>query len=68
MGRCDWLPQGLLSDVDDRKILFNIGGLIFEIPSSVLNRDKSSLLSQLTSNDPPISPDQEGIFYFDRDW
>lgn len=54
----------------DPHVLINIGGLMFEIPKSTLNKDPKSLLAQLTSpHDCPILPDKNGgFFYFDRDW
>lgn len=64
--RSDWLPQPLGAEA--RKVLLNIGGLMFEVPTSVLNRDSGSFLAQLTSDDPPVAPDNDGVFYFDRDW
>jgi BTB/POZ domain len=41
---------------------------MFEAPAWVLQRDAGSLLAQLCAPQPPITPDPEGFFYFDRDW
>jgi hypothetical protein len=41
---------------------------MFEAPIYVLQRDPKSLLAQLCGNDPPVMPDKDGFFYFDRDW
>lgn len=50
-------------------VLINIGGLMFEAPTTVLMRDPGSLLAQLCGASPPIQPDPDGhFFYFDRDW
>lgn len=69
MQRQDFLPKGLPDLIQDRHILLNIGGLMFEAPVQVLKRDKNSLLAQLADNNPPLLPDPEGgFFYFDRDW
>lgn len=65
--RSDWLPSCLV-DIDKKKWMLNVGGLMFEVPTDVLNRDSGSLLAQLTTADPPVAPDAEGVFYFDRDW
>lgn len=48
--------------------MINVSGLMFEAPVSILKRDKNSLLAQLCSAEPPMVPDPEGFFYFDRDW
>lgn len=52
-------------------VRINIGGLVFEVSSEVLKRDRGSLLAQLcpSSSAPPlILPNSAGIYYFDRDW
>jgi BTB/POZ domain len=53
-------------------VRINIGGLMFEVSSEVLKRDRGSLLAQLcpSSSSAPllILPDSAGIYYFDRDW
>ena len=41
---------------------------MFEAPVAVLQRDPKSLLAQLCGPDPPVLPDPDGFFYFDRDW
>lgn len=41
---------------------------MFEVSDNVLLRDSSSLLAQLCGENPPIMKDQNGVFYFDRDW
>lgn len=53
-------------------VRINIGGLMFEVSSEFLRRDRGSLLAQLcpsSSSAPPlILPNSAGIYYFDRDW
>ncbi len=41
---------------------------MFEVSDDVLLRDSASLLAQLCQENPPIAKDQNGVFYFDRDW
>jgi hypothetical protein len=67
--REDFVPESIRKTFSERRILINIGGLMFEAPVSVLSRDKGSLLAQLCGPSPPLLPDPEGnFFYFDRDW
>jgi hypothetical protein len=65
--RGDWVPDVLKEPEEEHKLI-NISGLMFEAPVSVLRRDKDSLLAQLCSAEPPMLPDPDGFFYFDRDW
>jgi hypothetical protein len=65
--RGDWVPEVLKEPEEEHKLI-NISGLMFEAPVSVLRRDKDSLLAQLCSAEPPMLPDPDGFFYFDRDW
>ena len=67
MKRDDWVPDALKNS-DEKHIMMNVGGLMFEAPMSVLRRDKESLLSQICDPEPPVTPDPEGFFFFDRDW
>jgi hypothetical protein len=41
---------------------------MFESAVSILCRDKDSILADLNSEKPPVEPDEDGVFYFDRDW
>jgi hypothetical protein len=77
MRRNDYLPESIQKTLLEKKekekeekhLLLNIGGLMFEAPYSILQRDKSSLLSQLCGPEPPLMADAEGgFFFFDRDW
>ena len=86
MKRDDWIAPSIVADCkqkvvtdatpqdapacEDPHVMINIGGLMFEIPTSTLTRDPKSLLAQLTSpKDCPILPDKDGgFFYFERDW
>lgn len=67
MQRGDWVPE-IFKEPEEEHKLINISGLMFEAPVSVLRRDKDSLLAQLCSAEPPVVPDPDGFFYFDRDW
>lgn len=67
MQRADWVPEELKAPEESHRLI-NISGLMFEAPVSVLRRDKDSLLAQLCSTEPPVVPDPDGFFYFDRDW
>ena len=53
----------------NRRIRFNLAGLIFECPVSTLQRDSTSLLAQLCNKDTsPIEMSKDGDYHFDRDW
>jgi len=65
--RADWLPVHL-TDADQRMIRINVGGLMFETSETVLQRDPESLLSKLASSNPPLMPEADGSFVFNRDW
>ena len=41
---------------------------MFEVSELYMKRDPSSLLHQLCAENPPLLPDADGSFYFDRDW
>ena len=57
----DFLPES-------ENIKFNIGGQEFEAPVSVLTKDPSSILAICCRKDCPFEKDQDGSYYFDRDW
>lgn len=65
--RGDWIPKGLRQE-NDRRLKLNIGGFMFEVYTIILQREPSSLLAQLATERPPVAPDSEGVFTFDRDW
>jgi len=65
--RPDWVPPQIASP-DSRSIRINVGGLMFETSASVLMRDPDSLLAKLTSDNPPLMPEADGSFLFQRDW
>lgn len=67
MQRPDWIPSQLKLK-PEKHLRVNIAGLMFEAPISVFSRDPKSLLTQLCSASPPLTPDEDGVFYFDRDW
>lgn len=41
---------------------------MFEISEIYMQRDPTSLLHQLCEPNPPILPDVDGSYFFDRDW
>jgi hypothetical protein len=79
-----WFNDTILNNnqLTTRRILINVGGLMFETTEAVLRRDEGSpsianyfsdpcdrsLLSKLCDDPPPVEPDPEGFFVFDRDW
>jgi hypothetical protein len=38
------------------------------LSSKLLCRDRFSLLAACCSENPPVQPDADGSFFFDRDW
>lgn len=46
----------------------NVGGQIFETTAGVLTRDPYSILAACCRVNPPIKPNEDGVFFFDRDW
>lgn len=70
----DWLassiqiPHTVDSSSPPRTIRINVGGLIFETYQETLQRDRTSLLHDLCTEDPPVLADPDGCFVFNRDW
>lgn len=53
----------------DTLISINVGGQIFEASVDILTKDPYSMLAGLCRLESPIvKPDEDGIFYIDRDW
>jgi hypothetical protein len=52
----------------DTVIHLNIGGQIFETNVAVLTADPYSLLAACCRENPLFQRDEDGAFYFDRDW
>jgi hypothetical protein len=52
----------------DTEIVINVGGQIFEVDVSTLTRDPFSILAGLCRRNPVIPPDEDGVFFIDRDW
>lgn len=46
----------------------NVGGQLFEADVTTLTRDPYSVLAACCRQKPPVSPNTDGVFYFDRDW
>ncbi len=49
-------------------ICFNVGGQLFETTAGVLTRDPYSILAAVCRVEPIFHPNEDGIFFFDRDW
>lgn len=52
----------------DERVLLNVGGHVFQTTAEVLCRDRYSLLAWVCKTDSPIPKDEEGAFFFERDW
>lgn len=52
----------------DEQIILNVGGQKFKTTAGVLCRDRFSLLACICRTAPPISKDEDGSFFFERDW
>jgi BTB/POZ domain len=68
MAQCDWMGEHFKGVDRVRTIRINVGGLVFEAYETTLRKDPHSLLSQLCDQDPPVLPDPDGCFVFNRDW
>lgn len=68
MTQTDWMGAHFDGLHTVRRIRINVGGLVFETYETTLRRDPGSLLSQLCDEDPPVLPDPDGCFVFNRDW
>ena len=63
------LKQEFLFHDPDTLISINVGGQIFEASVDILTKDPYSMLAGLCRRESPIvKPDEDGIFYIDRDW
>lgn len=53
----------------DERVLLNVGGHVFPTTAEVLCRDRYSLLACVCKKtDSPIAKDEDGTFFFERDW
>lgn len=52
----------------DEEITLNVGGHRFQTTAGVLCRDRFSLLASICKTAPPFSKDEDGAFFFERDW
>lgn len=52
----------------DTQVVLNVGGQKFQTTAGVLCRDRFSLLAAICTTTPPITPDDNGDFFFERDW
>lgn len=53
---------------DETPIGFNVGGQVFETTVGVITRDPYSLLAACCRKSPPFPRNEDGCYYFDRDW
>lgn len=51
-----------------RTITIDIGGQRFVTTARTLMREPGSVLAALTRTVPPVEADEDGAFFFDRDW
>jgi hypothetical protein len=49
-------------------VILNVSGQIFTTTVSVLTTDKFSVLASLCTTEPPLQPDDDGVFFIERDW
>ena len=68
-------PRPTMNIIKETTLRINVSGLMFETPVAILRRDPDCLLAQLCNGlpgggpgEPPLLPDPEGFYYFDRDW
>ena len=68
-------PRPTTNIIKETTLRINVSGLMFETPVAILRRDPDCLLAQLCNGlpgggpgEPPLLPDPEGFYYFDRDW
>lgn len=52
----------------DEQIVLNVGGQKFQTTAGVLCRDRFSLLACICKTSSPITKDEDGAFFFERDW
>lgn len=50
------------------RVRINVGGQLFETTVSILTRDRFSLLASICSANSSIKQDEDGAYFFDRDW
>jgi hypothetical protein len=46
----------------------NVGGQLFETDVATLTKDPYSVLAAICRVKPVMSPNSDGVFFFDRDW
>ena len=57
----------LTEDEQMIRVVLNIGGRRFESTAEVLTKDRFSVLAALCTATPPVDPDTNGTYFFDRD-
>jgi len=62
------LPEFAFIEPLETKVTLNVGGQLFETTVGVLTKDPYTVLAGLCRSEPVIAPDENGVFYLDRDW
>ena len=62
-----WPAAALPEEHQMDRFKLNVGGARMEATAEVLSRDRFSILAALCSDRPPLNPDADGCFFFDRD-
>ena len=57
----------LTEDEQMIRVVLNIGGRRFESTAEVLTKDRFSVLAALCTATPPVDPETNGTYFFDRD-
>ena len=65
--RAAWPAATLTAEEKLLRITLNVGGTRFESTAEVLTKDRFSVLAALCTDTPPVDPDADGAFFFDRD-
>lgn len=64
----DWFCQSSFVQPNERRIVVQVGGKIFEISTRTARKDPRSLLAAFATEDSPLQSKDMGCFRVDRDW
>ena len=64
----DWFCEASFPKPDERRIVVEVGGKLFETTARVVCKDPKSLLAAFVSDDSPLNSSELGCFRVDRDW
>ena len=64
------LPRARFEERSEEVVKINVGGQVFETAAGILLRDRFSLLAAVCQQEEGrlVPKDDDGCFYFDRDW